>query len=330
MFRENRPVMKASAIVLAAALAGLPPAALAAAAQESEVNSRFIDVRGRISSINDELSTQRATLGTLRAQANSQEKTNREIMNELKALRRQNQALIDSLFSSGGPGADGRVAEASPIRNYDLQTPDGKLYLGDSEFVYIEEANAVIDARIDSGAAVSSICALNVTEFERGKSKWARFDIVANDRVIPMEAQVLRRIEVMQAGTPKPLSRLVVRLNMKIGDYSSRSEFTLADRTRMQYAIIIGRTMLKDIAVVDVSRDHIQGQPELKGPALTILSKDGYALAQQRGDNPNLKYDQAHRTAGLTARPQETYGQNLGTNSELALPEVRQSRSGGN
>lgn len=58
-----------------------------------------------------------------------------------------------------------------PLRNYDLQTPDGKMILGGEEYVYVKEANATIAARIDTGASQSSISASNVTEFERnGKS----------------------------------------------------------------------------------------------------------------------------------------------------------------
>lgn len=284
---------------------------------EDGVNDRFIDVGGKISSINEELGSQRAKLGTLQSHVNSQERVNREIINELKALRRQNQALIDSLFSGSG-GSSGKVNNVTPIKDYDMQTPDGKMFLGGSEFVYLKEANALIDARIDSGARQCSISAKDITEFERKGKKWVRFNIVANERTIPMEAPIAGYTTVSQSSLgAKTIRRTVVRLNVKIGDYSTRARFNLHDRSHMQYTMLIGRNLLRDVAVIDVSREHIQPMPVKKDTALTILTIDDYAEAKKKGVNPNEVYDKTNNTsAGQIASHQSAYGKNLGKGSE--------------
>ena len=41
---------------------------------------------------------------------------------------------------------------------------------------------------LDRGAAVSSITAQNIREFERQGKKWLRFDVITNDRTVTVEA----------------------------------------------------------------------------------------------------------------------------------------------
>lgn len=294
----------------------------------TDLTDKLIELKGTISSINEELSDQRAQIGEIKAQNNYQEKVNKEILNEIKALRRQNQSVIDSLYAPN-KNADDKNMEVKPLKNYDIITPDGKMLFGEDEYIYIKEANTVYDARIDTGAATSSISAQDITEFERKGKKWIRFKVVANDREVTIEAPFVRYSDIRQAAQADTIKRYVVTLTIKVGDYSTSTEFTLHDRTRMQYALLIGRTLLQDIAVVDVSRDHIQKMPKnnTNNLPLLILSRDDYQAAKKKGINPNEKYDiQQNAKVGQIAYPQNEYGNSLGTNSEQALPEVQAKR----
>ena len=288
-------------------------------------NERLIALTGQIQSINEELSGQRANLGRLQAELVGQREDNdafrRSLLNELKALRRQNQSLLDSLYEQRMILTPDEATEIKPLRNYDLQTPDGKMYLGEDEYIYIKEADATFDARIDTGAAVSSISAKNITEFERNGKRWYRFTIEANDQKFEVEAPYVRTSHIRQSSKSTITERVVVSLNLKIGSFSTKSEFTLTDRTHMQYPLLIGRTLIQDIAVVDVARDHIQGRNE---DTFLILNQDDYAAAMKAGKDPNAAFKQKHASmAGQIARPSSSYGANLGTNSENALPVVR-------
>lgn len=299
----------------------------AKSAQESSQNNseRLIEMKGQIQSINEELSGQRANLGRLQAELVGQREDNdafrRSLLKELKALRRQNQSLVDSLYDQHLILTPDEATEIKPLRNYDLQTPDGKMYLGEDEYIYIKEADATFDARIDTGAAVSSISAKNITEFERNGKRWYRFTIEANDQSFEVEAPYVRTSQIRQSSKNTLTERIVVSLNLKIGTFSTKSEFTLTDRTHMQYPLLIGRTLIQDIAVVDVARDHIQGRNK---DTYLILNKDDYEAAMKAGKDPNAEFKQKHASsAGQIAHPSRSYGANLGTNSENALPVVR-------
>ncbi len=298
--------------------------AVQAAEDNSQIGDKFIAIDGTIQSINEELSSQRAQIGSLKADLKSISDEDvvfrRNVLTELKALRRQNQSLVDSLFTGQGD-TKGAVSTVTPLRNYDMQTPDGKMFFGEAEYIYIKEANATFDARIDSGAAVSSILATDITEFERSGKKWYRFNLQANDRELQVEAQFVRYSDMIQSSTKKLVRRPVVSLNLKIGDFSTSSEFTLADRSHMQYPLLIGRNMLQDVAVVDVSRSHIQKRADPDG--LIILSRDEYEKLKKDGINPNAAFDERQKNAaGQAAFPSADYGSNLGTDPRNALPQV--------
>ena len=298
--------------------------------QNDKTADQLIALHGTIQSINEELSSQRAQIGSMRSDINNIDADaaafRRTVLDELKALRRQNQSLVDSLFAGGQTdGAAGKVSTVTPLRNYDMQTPDGKMFFGQTEFIYVKEANATFEARIDSGAAVSSISAVNITEFERNGKKWFRFHMQANDRDLEMEAPFVRYSDIRQSTKDTLTRRPVVSLNLKIGDFSTASEFTLADRTHMQFPLLIGRTMLQDVAVVDVARSNIQKRADPNG--LVILDRDEYNKLKKDGVNPNAAYDERQKnTARQIAYPSNAYGTNLGTDSNLALPQAVKER----
>ena len=302
----------------------------AASFAEDKVTAHADDsyLNGTIQSINGELSSQRAEIGALKAEIKAINHDNysgkQQILEELKALRRQNQALADSMFDNPikKKNEDGTVMEVKPLRNYDMQTPDGKYIFGGDEFFYVKEANATFAARVDTGAAYSSISASNITNFERNGKKWVRFDIIANERTVTVEAPFVRNTRVVQSAADDFDYRPVVKLQVKIADYSTSSEFNLVDRTKMQYALLIGRSLLQDIAVVDVSRRYIQPRADKDG--LVFLKIDDYEDAKKKGINPNEKYDseQKDQVAGMKAYPSKEYGSSLGADANNALPEV--------
>ena len=304
-------------------------ATLAADDSIDKVNDKLTSLNGVIQSGNDELSSQRAQIGELKAELSASNEENaalkKQLFNELKAVQRQNQAMIDTL-SAGHTikkqNEDGTIMEVKPLRNYDLQTPDGKFIFGAQEYIYVKEVNATFSARIDTGATVSSISAQNISEFERKGKKWIRFDVVTNDRTVTCEAPFVRVAQVRQTQSGDNLvDRIVVRLNVKFGDYSTSTEFNLIDRSKMQHALLIGRSLLTDICVVDVSRAYVQKRADPDG--LIFLTRDDYKEAVKKGINPNKTYDEKEKqnVAGLAASP-ASGDVNMGSDSEKNLPGV--------
>ena len=91
----------------------------------------------------------------------------------------------------------------------------------------------------------------------------------------------------------------------------------------MQFALLIGRSLLTDIAVVDVSRNNIQKRADKDG--LLILSTDEYENNKKNGIDVNSQYEKKVKDnmGGQIATPASEEKESLGTNPELSLPSVR-------
>ena len=131
-------------------------------------------------------------------------------------------------------------------------TVDGKLLVGEAEWIWVDAANDAFQARVDTGATTSSISAQEITIFERNGKNWVRFFLSHQemDDKIQIEAPLVRHVRVRQASADDLDRRPVVRLTVRIGD--------------MTFPVLLGREFLKDIAVVDVAREYIQPKPKLK------------------------------------------------------------------
>lgn len=131
-----------------------------------------------------------------------------------------------------------------------------KLVLGREESVLVEPSGIILRARIDTGAETSSIDARDIKEFERDGEKWVRFSLIdrKTNKPYKLEKKVLRRVNIIQSSLDgKYDRRVVVKLKIRVGDFSDLSEFTLTDRDHMDFPVLIGRSFLQDIALVDVS-----------------------------------------------------------------------------
>lgn len=127
----------------------------------------------------------------------------------------------------------------------------------------VPEKDLAAQARIDTGASISSISAISIEKFEREGKTWYRFQFPCDGhKLLPMEAPFVRTIRTRQASAEDIEVRPVVRLEIQIGDVTTVSEFSLKDRTKMDFPVLIGRTFLIDNAVVDVSKRSIQRRPK--------------------------------------------------------------------
>lgn len=135
-----------------------------------------------------------------------------------------------------------------------------KILLGAVENVRLTPPGLVAPARIDSGAETSSIDARDIEEFERDGEKWVKFNFVdrSNKSVHPIETKVLKHVKIKQSSQDEMSERrIVVQLKLGIGDVSELSEFTLTNREHLKFPLLIGRNILKDIALVDVSDENL-------------------------------------------------------------------------
>lgn len=134
-----------------------------------------------------------------------------------------------------------------------------KQVVGELEKVHLSPLDMVFNARIDTGATTSSLDARNIQRFERDGRRWVRFD-TANPETgedLTFERPVVRRVRVSQAISDDFERRPVVELHFTLGGISHTAEFTLSDRSHLEFPVLIGRNILRDQMIVDVSKQYI-------------------------------------------------------------------------
>lgn len=165
------------------------------------------------------------------------------------------------------PQAAANPAKSSQQRKE--ETLDGKLVVGETEQVWLDIVNDDFQARIDTGATTSSLSAQDITVFERDGKPWVSFNMAHEgvDEKLQVETRLVRYVRIRQASADDAERRPVVELTMRLGRFAQKTEFTLTDRSQMTYSVLLGREFLKDIAVVDIARQNVQGKPVRPTPA---------------------------------------------------------------
>ncbi|WP_198597631.1 ATP-dependent zinc protease [Enterovibrio norvegicus] len=140
---------------------------------------------------------------------------------------------------------------------------DGKLMLGEKEWVKVDTIGVVAEARVDTGATTSSISAVDIKPFERDGKKWVKFRLAHDNKESDvLESRVVRTVRIIQSSAEGYDRRYVVSLPITIGDVTESTEFTLRDRHHLNFPVLLGRTYLKGTALVDVSRKYVQPKPD--------------------------------------------------------------------
>ncbi|MFC2972835.1 ATP-dependent zinc protease [Azotobacter bryophylli] len=129
--------------------------------------------------------------------------------------------------------------------------------------------NLPVKAKLDTGAQTSSLDAKDLRRFERDGEPWVRFTVEVKEqgknRRVTFERKVVRDVKVRGAGGAE--RRPVVLMSICIGERRYDEQFSLNNRSKMIYPVLIGRRTLEQMGVVDVSRTYTV-QPSCAGDAL--------------------------------------------------------------
>ncbi len=124
--------------------------------------------------------------------------------------------------------------------------------IGAVEPVYFPPMKKPLLARIDTGAESSSLDAKNIVEFEREGEKWVAFDLInRNGEKHHFEKRLYKTTTITRIGASE--KRPVVMMTVKMGKDTISALFSLADRQKFDYQILVGRNILTGRAIVDTS-----------------------------------------------------------------------------
>ncbi|GAB3215531.1 ATP-dependent zinc protease family protein [Pseudaeromonas pectinilytica] len=128
------------------------------------------------------------------------------------------------------------------------------------ETICLATEGVQLEAKLDTGADTSSLDARDIQAFDREGEPWVRFRVegVRDSQAVSqlVERPVERRVKVRSASGSD--SRYVVRMRVMFGSQEYDEQFSLRDRRRMNYPVLIGSRTLKHLGAVDVNRMHTQ------------------------------------------------------------------------
>jgi hypothetical protein len=189
--------------------------------------------------------------------------TNEQLQRQTQQLEQQKQQLemlTEGLATMKAESLDEEAAIIPPAEAC-AGPPESssKQLVGELEQVWLQNLQLALPARIDTGAETASLDARNIELFERDGRRWVRFEILHPDTGEPLliERKLKRMVAIIQSNTAEAERRPVIKLGVTIGSISQTAEFTLSNRSHLDYQLLIGRNILQDVMVVDVSKKNI-------------------------------------------------------------------------
>lgn len=139
-----------------------------------------------------------------------------------------------------------------------------QLIVGWREWVTLPDLElSHIKAKVDTGARTSCLHAFEIKDFMDGGQQRVEFKIHPNQRnndfVQTCVADVIDQRVVTDSGGHKE-SRWVIETMLSIGKHQWPVEVTLSPRDNMMFRMLIGRTALKNNAMVDSARSYVIGK----------------------------------------------------------------------
>ena len=127
------------------------------------------------------------------------------------------------------------------------------LVAGWLESVILEPWNIKLRAKLDTGAKTSSLHAVDIERFERDDKEWIRFrttDPIEKNALRSLEVPLVRDVKIKRHKF-KAQTRPVVEMTFCLDGQIYNSEFSLTDRSRFNYQVLLGRRILQQGILVD-------------------------------------------------------------------------------
>lgn len=120
------------------------------------------------------------------------------------------------------------------------------------ERVELMDGKFSMKAKLDTGALNSSLHALDIERFRRDGKRYVRFTVIDPETGEPkeLEKRLIRNVRIVRHNGDYQ-RRPVVEMEICLGPYQRVAEVNLVDRSELIYPLLLGRTALEGIALVD-------------------------------------------------------------------------------
>ena len=143
---------------------------------------------------------------------------------------------------------------------------NNRIIIGNREVIHFPQLGLVLRAKIDTGAKTSSLHATHLQISEKNGQQWVSF-ITLNEAKskagsVACEFPVYDHRQV-RSSNGQAHWRYVIKTEIKLGNQTHKIELTLADRSKMQYPMLLGRTAMEEHYLVAPGKNYLQGSPSL-------------------------------------------------------------------
>ena len=117
-----------------------------------------------------------------------------------------------------------------------------------------------LDAKIDTGAYTSSLHCHHIEKVKKGNAEYVRFNLLDpshetyNERLFELPVHKQKQVK-SSIGVAE--QRFIVKTVIVLIDEPVPVELSLTDRSEMKYPILLGRKLLKNRFLVDVSKKYL-------------------------------------------------------------------------
>ena len=174
----------------------------------------------------------------------------------------------------------------------------GMSEIGWREFVGLSDLGiTALRAKIDTGARTSALHAVDLEVDERSGVPWAEFHV-------PLPGEPRWKRCATRIIDQRPIkntsgvaeSRYVVETTLVLGQRHWRIEVSLADREKMEFDLILGRTAIRGRRLLVNPGRSFLAEPPIELPAMAHSSpEDGLLRTLKRGNPAHNTSNQGHQ-----------------------------------
>ncbi len=150
-----------------------------------------------------------------------------------------------------------------PVSRDPAAPAGGRVLLGWREWLALPDLGIPsIRAKVDSGARSSALHVDAIGLFARDGAEWVAFalDPDKQGRNVRCEAPVVDRRPVTDSGGQTTV-RIFIRTRLALAGRSREIEINLASRRNMLFPMLLGRTAMAGLCLVDPAASFLLGQP---------------------------------------------------------------------
>lgn len=134
----------------------------------------------------------------------------------------------------------------------------GRNVYGWVERIHLLDGSLRLRAKLDSGAKTASLDATDIERFDKDGKNFVRFKVTdpeTNETRI-LEKRLVRDVRIVRhSGNHQ--RRAVVEIDICLGPHRRSIEVSLIDRSHFIYPMLLGRSALEDIAVIDPASTYL-------------------------------------------------------------------------